>query len=132
VCEHRIRLRGGWEARQEDSPLHAAYRLTLPTHWEPLAQGRIWLLRRFGRPPCEDRSQVIWLELERVSGTTSIELNGHPLVAAQAQTSHYHVRLDALPARNRLILLVDLDDPAARKSQAWGEISLVIKSAPPL
>jgi hypothetical protein len=77
---------------------------------------------------------VLVLELERIPGTRSIELNGHPLVTASPGKSRYEAPLENLPARNVLTLLVEVPDLAAQADPGprdWGEISLIIRDRDP-
>ena len=144
MSEHRIRLRGGWEARAIDPMLGAVDRLTLPIRWDVDRPRRLRLTRRFQRPPLEDPSHLgsrqagppeLWLLLEHVPGLLALELNGESPVCVWPEQTRYEIPLGRLPQRNQLVLEIETprsNDRAGSAAPEWGSIALVIRSAGPL
>jgi hypothetical protein len=143
MSEHRIRLRGGWEARALDAMPWAANRLTLPIRWDLDRPRRLRLARRFQRPPLEGPSHRgsrragqpdLRLLLEHVPGLIALELNGESPVCVSPEQTRYEVPLGRLPQRSQLVLEVETprrDDRAGGEAPEWGSIALVIRSAGP-
>ena len=131
MSEHRIRLRGGWEARAIDPMLGAVDRLTLPIRWDLDRPRRMRLTRRFQRPPLEVPSHLVLL-LEHVPGIISLELNGESPVRVSPEQTRYEVPLGRLPQRNQLVLEIETprsNDWAGSDAPEWGSIALVIRAA---
>ena len=141
MSEHRIRLRGGWEARAIDAMPWAVNRLTLPIRWGVDPPRRLRLTRRFQRPPLPvltlRGSQTagqpeLVLVLEDVPGIVSLELNGESPVCVSPEQTRYEIPLGRLPQRNQLVLEVETprrDDRPGGESLEWGCIALVIRDA---
>ena len=143
MSEHRIRLRGGWEARAIDAMPWAVNRLTLPIRWDVDLPRRLRLTRRFQRPPLEDPSLPgsrqagqpdLRLLLEQVPGLIALELNGESPVCVWPEQTRYEIPLSRLPQRNQLVLEVETprrDDRPGGEAPEWGCIALVIRDAGP-
>jgi hypothetical protein len=134
MSEHRIRLRGGWEARALDGLPPVVERLTLPVRWEFDRPRRLRLSRRFQRPPLAEPSQLVLL-LEQVPGIVWLELNGETPVGVSPEQTRYEVPLDRLAERNQLVLEVETprwSDRASGDAPEWGWIALVIRTAGPV
>jgi len=130
VSEHRIRLRGPWEAIDLDSPSGEPFRLALP--FERLPDGaprRLRLIRKFGRPRmAEDRDSgaSLTLALEDVDGLTALFLNDEPLTWRRAASGGLIVELPPLRERNALRLDVDLAPAVPGGLTLWGSVAIVI------
>ena len=134
MSEHRIRLRGGWEAHAIDGIPGVVERLTLPIRWEFDRPRRLRLTRRFQRPPLAVPSQLVLL-LEHVPGIVALELNGESPVGVSPEQTRYEVPLDRLLERNQLVLEIATPcatDRAGGDAPEWGSIALVIRTAGPL
>jgi hypothetical protein len=131
VAEHQIRLRGGWECRAVGAPESAAQRLSLPTRWNADAPRRVILVRRFGRPAIDQRSQTLSLKLGHVPGIHCLTLNGEPFGQSSPSTSSYEIPLDAAIERNVLVLEIETPQPvddAAAATPEWGFAALLIRT----
>lgn len=128
---HTIRLRGAWEWRDPASGV--SRRVALPLSLPPEGVPGVLLIRPFNRPPVDPATESIWLQLQRVPGLRSIRLNGEEIARPQVGESEHAVPLDQVqPARNVLVLELGTlarQEPAG-DDPAWGEVALVIKSAP--
>jgi hypothetical protein len=133
VTEHRIRFRGGWECCPVATPESDELRLTLPIRWSRQHPSRLQLTRRFGRPPLDPDSQVLFLQLDQVPGIQSLLLNGRPIARVSPEESRYEIRLDDLPNRNVLLLEIETPRPGdqAAAQAEWGRIALVIRPLDP-
>jgi hypothetical protein len=129
LIEHRIRLRGGWECRDEGLP-NSQDRLTLPVEWGRHGPVCTRLLRRFGRPPFDRASQALLLEMNNVAGIRALFLNGHAITPVAVETSSYLIALGPIPERNRLEIEVDRSwlESEVASIMPWGEIALVVRS----
>jgi hypothetical protein len=124
VPDHRIRLRGGWELIDVDEPGSAPARVTLPLVSGLPRGGRVRLIRKFGRPPVDDRAESVWLSLDHVTGLRAASLNGRPLAIELPLEGRIEIPVD-LPERNELVLEADLPG-GSRAWPPWGEVALLI------
>ena len=107
--DHPIRLRGAWEIADPGDEAEAPRRVDLPTEWPTGPPRIIRLRRRFGRPPVEDASESIRLELRDVPGLVEARLNGSRLAGPAEPGGDWIIPLPGpLPARSVIELDVDL------------------------
>lgn len=120
MIEHRIQLRRAWEA---GDPGRTA-RLDLPACWGvDTIPPRI--ARRFNRPSIDETVEAVSLEFASVPGLIAVSLNDHDLGSPPEGEDPWVVGLAQLkPSGNCLVLTLDAE--AARGSQAWGRIALLI------
>ena len=63
MSKHLIRLRGGWESVDLDSPNSVPQRITLPVPAGWNLARRLRLTRRFGCPRLDPSTESVWLQL---------------------------------------------------------------------
>ena len=120
MTEHRIQLRRAWEAGDAGRPT----RLDLPARWgQEAIPTRI--ARRFNPPRIEAAVEILSLEFASVPGLLAASLNDRDLGGPGAGEDPWVVGLtDLKPFGNRLILTLDAE--AARRSDEWGRIAILI------
>jgi hypothetical protein len=130
MAEHQIRLRAAWVWRNSSDPVEMVRRLNLPTLWPASSGTPFRLIRQFGCPPIDPRTERVRLELRSVPGLISAHLNDRELVRADGGRIDWVVDLiEPLLARNELVLEVDLRTlEEAELGEPWGSIALVIVS----
>jgi hypothetical protein len=122
MCDHLIRLRGGWVCQEPGGG--SARRLTLPVTWTSGLTGRVRLLRSFQRPPFDPARESLALRLESIPGLVVVRLNGREHARPTESPGALWLSLDdPLPSRNLLELEVE---PSADSAEPWGVIALVI------
>ena len=124
MTEHRIQLRRAWDAGDAGRPT----RLDLPARWglDPIPRR---IARRFNRPRIDEAVEVLRLEFASVPGLIAVSLNDHDLGAPGEGEDPWVVGLaDLKPFGNRLVLTLDAE--AARRSEEWGRIALLIRRRP--
>ncbi len=130
MTEHQIRLRGGWELREDSEG--PPRRLTLPfTHVAGSARP-LQLYRSFQAPRLDPGREQLWLRVESVPGLLEIRFNGQTLLRPDAGAPLELVRLDngpdsALAVRNELMFRVDV--ALIPPDEPWGSVALVIRSS---
>jgi len=130
MSEHRIRLRGPWEAIDLDAPEGEPFRLPLPI--ERLDGGsprRLRLIRKFGRPRsvgAAESGERLRLVLENVEGLTALALNDEPLTWRSSGSDGLIVDLPPLRERNTLRLEADIEPMAPGGPALWGNVAIVI------
>lgn len=134
MTEHLIRLRGGWEpGGPSANDLKRPFRLPLRDFPEgPAADARI--VRRFQTPRLEPASDTLWLRLDAVPGLISVVLNDREIARRPFPEGPLLIPLgEDLPARNRLILVVEVlpPDRAPPPDFLWGDVALVIRRTDP-
>ena len=97
----------------------------LPAAWDavlPGVRGTVRYTRRFGRPTNLEAHERVWLVVEDVAGSATIELNGE-----KVPDTFYDVT-DRLRERNLLQIDVTQPDPA-QPAGLVGEVRLEIRYA---
>jgi hypothetical protein len=130
LTEHQIRLRGGWELREDSEG--PPRRLTLPFTHVPGFARPLQLYRSFQAPSLDPGREQLWLRVESVPGLLEIQLNGRKLPRPDAGAPVEIVRLDkgpdpALAVRNELMFRVDV--ALVPPEEPWGSVALVIRSS---
>ncbi|GAC1463974.1 MAG: hypothetical protein NVSMB9_02110 [Isosphaeraceae bacterium] len=127
--EHSIKLRGGWEWHGKDSA--EPRRMTLPLPGFPENAGRVRLVRSFQTPPLDPRCETLWLRLNSVPGLVALSLNDREIARPSAvdDAGRLYCLQGVLPARNRLVLEVEVVEPweGRVRHSKWGEVALVIR-----
>lgn len=122
--EHKIRLRGPWEALDLNDPSSEPFRVSLPLErLDGDSSRRLRLVRKFGRP----RSvETLKLTLENVEGLESLSVNDEPLTWRVNDSGGLSVDLPPLRERNTLRLEAVIEPELSGRSSAWGNVAIVI------
>lgn len=130
MSEHKIRLRGPWEAIDLNASSREPFRIALPLERSPDGSPRrLRLVRKFGRPgTAKDgaTSAGLKLALENVEGLDALYLNDEPLNWSPAASGTLIVDLPPLRERNVLRLDADLAPAVPGGSTLWGSVAIVI------
>lgn len=122
--EHKIRLRGPWEAVDLDAPSGEPFRLSLPIdRLDGDAPRRLRLVRRFG---CPRSAESLRLTLENVEGLESVSVNDEPLTWRADDSGALVVDLPPLGERNTLRLEAVIEPGIPEGAPAWGKVAIVI------
>lgn len=130
MSEHRIRLRGPWEAVDLDATSGEPFRLSLPIDrlgWS--ASRHLRLIRKFGRPRPSVSPATgtrLRLALEDVEGLRALFLNGEPLVWRFSDSGGVTVDLPPLRERNALLLEADIAPATPGETTLWGNVAIAI------
>jgi hypothetical protein len=130
VEEHLIRLRGGWEAITVHGAEERAERINLPARLVAARQGRLRLLRKFGRPRFDRSKESLSIRMRRVPGVSRVTLNGRQ-ISVESKTEDLVEFVDVeLSDRNELVIEVEVPGGLrahAGETSTWGEIALVVR-----
>lgn len=122
---HRIRLRGPWEYRGEESA--SPRRITMPCRWRDLgveaSTVRVQCQRRFGLPRQLDPYERVWLVFETATAIQSVDLNAHLLARGTATSCEFDVT-EFL--RDRNLLTLEVSNPG-EDAPLWEEVALEIR-----
>lgn len=130
MSEHRIRLRGPWEAVDLDSPSSEPFRVALPMErTDDVSPRRLRLTRKFGRPGMArdlDSSVGFTLSLRDVEGLEAVFLNDEPLSWRSTTSGDLIVELPSPRDRNILRLDAEIAPASPGGSALWGDVAIVI------
>lgn len=130
MSEHRIRLRGPWEALDLDEPSSEPFRLSLPIEkLDGDAPRRLRLVRKFGRPRSTRTAaddEPLKLVFEDVDGLSAMFLNDEPLAWRSSAAGALIADLPPLRERNTLRLEAEIGPLIPEQSSGWGKVAIAI------
>ncbi len=131
ATEHVIRLRQGWELTTRGPLDEASRRVSLPLPAVPGNGLPLRLVRRFGCPPFDPRTESLCLRLRSVPGLAGLTLNGVALSGSPDLDFSLEIPLPGLSPRNELALeLVPAPGCTAESHPDWGDVALVVRPLP--